>query len=84
MTETNLRAHGNGPLGAQRAIQMTTPLSYSFATPIRAVSNPSIRQAYRAKESFLAVQINPTGKREIVSPAQGSDAPHYRIIFLFA
>jgi hypothetical protein len=71
MTETNLRVHGNGPLGAQRAIQMTTPSSYSFAIPIRAVSNPSIGQAYRTKESFLAVQINPTGKGEIVSLPRG-------------
>ena len=72
MTETNLRVHGNGPLGAQRAIQMTTASSCSFAIPIRAVSNPSIGQAYRTKESFLAVQLHPAGKGEIVSLPRGA------------
>jgi hypothetical protein len=70
--KANLRVHGNGPLSAKTAIQMTTLSSYSFAIPIRAVSAPSIGQAYRTKESFLAVQLHPAGKGEIVSLPRGA------------
>src|SRR5579872_6511435 len=70
--KANLRVHGNGPLGAKRAIQMTTPSSYSFAIPTRAVHTPSVGHAYRTKESFLAVRLHPAGKGEIVSMPRGA------------
>jgi hypothetical protein len=44
---------------------MTTPLAYSVAIPADIEKNIFVRQAYRTKESFVAVHFNPAGKGEI-------------------
>jgi hypothetical protein len=44
---------------------MTTPLAYSVAIPADIEKNVFLRQAYRTKESFVAVHFNHAGKGEI-------------------